>query len=158
MKPLFDAYDSVRQINGSGKCPVMIVCGESTEKRAVVLRALAGMMGDDGIYPFCMDLDLGSCSLGLPGTVSGAPLIKSDAGFPPCFYTKLPYDEKATISFLYGNTQINDLEFYMQLVENLTARVALLMKSDPQRKSARAHFNNKLIIFFFFKAISSVLS
>ena len=83
-----------------------------------------------------LPVDLRSCSLGLPGTVSGAPLIKSDAGFPPCFYTKLPYDEKATISFLYGNTQINDLEFYMQLVENLTARVALWMKSDPQCKAA----------------------
>lgn len=134
MKPLFNAYKKLRQISSSGKCPVMVVCGGSTKEKAVVLRTLVEMMGNDGIFPFCMDLDLDSCSLGLPGTVSGAPLLKSDVGFPPCFYTKLPYDEKKTISFLYGSTKISDLEFYMQLVENLTVRVARLMKSDTTCK------------------------
>lgn len=128
MKPLFDAFSKIV----SSPCPVTLVCGGSANESAVVVKSLIKILQTEGISPLCMDVDLRSPCLCLPGTVSCAPLRRKVEDELLGFDSKIPVCEKETISFLYGDTHVKDKEFYKQLVENLTVRVAMLVKRDAE--------------------------
>lgn len=116
----------------SSPCPVTLVCGGSANENAVVVKSLIKMLQAEGVYPLCMDVDPRSPCLCLPGTVSCAPLVRKGADELLGFDSKIAVSKKDMISFLYGSVRISDKEFYSQLVENLTVRVAASVKKDVE--------------------------
>lgn len=139
IKQLLDAFSSIIATIKSGLCPVTLICGKRPEEAAAVVKILLGMLQTEKIFPFCMDIDPKSSCMRLPGTVSGAPLAQERSDELMGLNSRITVREKETIAFLYGDDQITNVDFYNQLVENLTVRVASLIKMDINCKFINIH-------------------